>query len=129
MNNYEGMFIINPQLSDEDTEKTINGIQDEIKKNNPAAGLGLGGILIALGIILKGSIQGPFTGWANDLVSFIYFTIYGIVMLLIFRLVIDKILLPTTKLAIEIEEDQNVAALLMTESVIVGTAIIIAFSM
>lgn len=28
------MFIINPQLSDEDTEKTINGIQDEIKKND-----------------------------------------------------------------------------------------------
>jgi len=28
------MFIVNPQLSDEDTEKTINGIQDEIKKND-----------------------------------------------------------------------------------------------
>ena len=34
MNNYEGMFIVNPQLADEETEKVIAAIQDEIKKNN-----------------------------------------------------------------------------------------------
>lgn len=33
MNTYEGMFIINPQLSDEDTEKVIETIQEEIKKS------------------------------------------------------------------------------------------------
>lgn len=34
MNNYEGMFIINPQLSDDEREKVINEVQDEINKNN-----------------------------------------------------------------------------------------------
>lgn len=34
MNNYEGMFIINPQLSDEGAEKVIESIQEEIKKNS-----------------------------------------------------------------------------------------------
>lgn len=34
MNNYEGMFIVNPQLSDGDTEKLVDVIQEEIKKNN-----------------------------------------------------------------------------------------------
>lgn len=34
MNSYEGMFIINPQLSDEDAEKVIEAIQEEIKKGN-----------------------------------------------------------------------------------------------
>lgn len=33
---YEGMFIINPQLSDEDTDKVVEAIQEEIKKNKGA---------------------------------------------------------------------------------------------
>ncbi|WP_022666129.1 DUF350 domain-containing protein [Desulfospira joergensenii] len=103
-------------------------VRDEIKKNNPAAGIGLGGILVALGIILMSSISGPFTGWANDLMGFLIYTAYGIVMLLIFRSLIDRILLPTTNLAVEIKEDQNTAALVVVESAIVAVALIIAFS-
>ncbi|MCP3875939.1 MAG: DUF350 domain-containing protein [Desulfobacteraceae bacterium] len=104
-------------------------VRNEIKNNNLAAGIGLGGILIALGIILMSSISGPFTGWGNDLASFGIFAVYGIVMLLIFRAVVDKILLPTTNIATEVEEDQNVAALIVVESAINAVAIIIAFSM
>lgn len=104
-------------------------VRDEIKENNLAAGLGLGGILVAMGIILRGSIEGPFTGWGSDIVNFGMYAIYGIIMLLVFRIVIDKILLPTTKLAVEITEDKNVAALLVAESAIIAVAIIIAFSM
>jgi small subunit ribosomal protein S6 len=33
VNTYEGMFIINPQLSDEETAKIVSFIQDEITKN------------------------------------------------------------------------------------------------
>jgi small subunit ribosomal protein S6 len=33
MNTYEGMFIINPQLSDEETTKVVSFIQEEITKN------------------------------------------------------------------------------------------------
>ena len=104
-------------------------VRQEIKQNNLAAGIGLGGILIALGIILMGSISGPFTGWASDLVGFGIYTVYGMAMLLIFRNVIDRILLPTTTLAIEIKEDRNVAALIVVESAIAAVAVIIAYSM
>jgi len=104
-------------------------IRREIKQNNLAAGIGLGGILIALGIILMGSISGPFTGWANDLAGFSIYTAYGMVMLLILRSVLDRILLPTTSLAVEIKEDRNVAALIVVESAIAAVAVIIAFSM
>ena len=34
MNTYEGMFIINPELSDEDRGKVVDSIQEEIKKND-----------------------------------------------------------------------------------------------
>lgn len=104
-------------------------VRDEIKNNNLAAGIGLGGILIALGIILMSSISGPFTGWANDLLSFVIYAVYGILMLLIFRAVVGKLLLPTTDIATEVKEDRNVAALIVVESAINAVAIIIAFSM
>lgn len=104
-------------------------VRQEIKQNNLAAGIGLGGMLIALGIILMGSISGPFTGWTNDIAGFGIYTVYGMAMLLIFKIVIDRILLPTTTLAIEIKEDRNVAALIVVESAIVAVAVIIAFSM
>jgi uncharacterized membrane protein YjfL (UPF0719 family) len=104
-------------------------VRKEIKDNNLAAGIGLGGILIALGIILMGSLTGPFTGWGNDLASFGIYTVYGMVMLLVFRVIIDRVILPTTNLATEIKEDQNVAALIVVESAIAAVAVIISYSM
>ncbi len=104
-------------------------VRNEIKDNNLAAGIGLGGILIALGIILMSSISGPFTGWTNDLTSFAIYAVFGIVMLLIARAVIDKLLLPTTNIATEVKEDRNSAALIVVVSAINAVAIIIAFSM
>ncbi len=104
-------------------------VRNEIKNNNLAAGIGLGGIIIALSIILMSSISGPFTGWSNDIGSFFIYAVFGIIMLLIFRAVADKILLPTTNIATEVEEDQNVAALIVVESAINAVAIIIAFSL
>ncbi len=103
-------------------------VRDEIKNNNLAAGIGLGGVLIALGIILMASISGPFTGWSNDLVSFGIYAVFGIVMLLIFRKIADRILLPTTDIATEVKEDKNVAALIVIQSALNAIAIIIAFS-
>ncbi len=103
-------------------------VRDELKNNNLAAGIGLGGILIALGIILMSSISGPFTGWSNDLASFGIYSLFGIVMLLIFRKIADKLLLPTTDIATEVKEDKNVAALIVIQSAVNAIAIIIAFS-
>ncbi|NOX35364.1 MAG: DUF350 domain-containing protein [Deltaproteobacteria bacterium] len=104
-------------------------VRNEIKNNNLAAGIGLGGILIALGIILMSSISGPFTGWTNDLAGFAIYAVYGIAMLLIFRIVVDRLLLPTTTIATEVKEDRNIAAMIVVESAINAVAIIIAFSM
>jgi uncharacterized membrane protein YjfL (UPF0719 family) len=103
-------------------------VREEIKNNNLAAGIGLGGILVALGIILMSSISGPFTGWGNDLASFGIYSVFGIAMLLIFRKIADKLLLPTTDIATEVKEDKNVAALVVIQSAINAIAIIIAFS-
>ncbi len=104
-------------------------IRDEIKKNNPAAGLSLGGILIALGVILMGSVSGPFLGWGADVAGFFVYTVYGIILLLAFRLLIDRLLLPTTNMAVEITEDQNVSAMVVVECAMTAVALVIAFAM
>ncbi|WDP91377.1 MAG: DUF350 domain-containing protein [Desulfobacter sp.] len=103
-------------------------VRDEIKKNNLAAGIGLGGILIAMGIILMSCLAGPFTGWASDLGGFALYTVFGMVLLLGFRSLVDRVLLPTTNLATEIKTDQNVAALVVVESAIIAVAVIIAYA-
>ncbi len=104
-------------------------VRNEIQNNNLAAGIGLGGTLMAFGIILMASLSGPFTGWSHDILNFCLYTIYGIIMLLVFKTVIGKLLLPTTNIATEIKEDRNVAAMIVVECAINAVAIIIAFSM
>ncbi len=104
-------------------------VRSEIQNNNLAAGIGLGGTLMAFGIILMASLSGPFTGWAHDILSFCLYTVYGIIMLLVFKTIIGKLLLPTTTIAVEIKEDRNVAAMIVVECAINAVAIIIAFSM
>jgi len=104
-------------------------VRSEIQNNNLAAGIGLGGTLMAFGIILMASLSGPFTGWTHDILSFCLYTVYGIIMLLVFKTVIGRLLLPTTTIAVEIKEDRNVAAMIVVECAINAVAIIIAFSM
>lgn len=103
-------------------------VRQEIKKNNLAAGIGLGGVLVALGIILRTAVSGSFTGWANDLTGFGIYATFGIILLLVFRMVVDRLLLPTTSIATEVKEDKNVAALIVVQSAVNAVAIIIAFA-
>ena len=103
-------------------------VRQEIQKNNMAAGIGLGGMLSALGIILSASIAGPFTGWASDIISYFVYATYGMAMLLIFRFIVDRLLLPTTDLLTEIQTDQNTAALVVVEGAILAVALLIAAS-
>ncbi len=100
-------------------------IQVQIEKANPAAGLALAGILIALGVILRAALAGPSLGWTQDFIGFGLYAGYGIIMLLLCRAAIDKFLLPTAELATLVKEKQNVAALAITEAGIIGSAIII----
>ena len=101
-------------------------LRDEIKQNNPAAGIALAGILIALGIILKASLSGPFTGWVNDIVGFFVYTLFGMILLIGFNALVDRFLLPTTNIATEIKEDKNVAAMVLVQATIIAVALIIA---
>ena len=105
---------------------TAFNVREEIRGNNVAAGIGLAGILTALGIVLMSSISGPFTGWGSDIAAFLVYAAYGMAMLLGFRALVDRLILPTTNLVTEVKEDRNVAALLVVECALVAVALLIA---
>ncbi len=105
---------------------TSFNVRKQVKMANPAAGLAVGCMLVAMGIILRASITGDFQGWLVDIKSFALSTGYGILLLLLFRKIIDWLFLPHTTLQIAVEREQNVAAVAVTQACILALAIIIA---
>ncbi|MBT4511076.1 MAG: DUF350 domain-containing protein [Chloroflexi bacterium] len=105
---------------------TSFNVREEVKAANPAAGLAVGCMLVALGVLLRASIAGDFQGWMVDIKSFALSTANGILLLLIFRKVIDWLFLPNTTLRVEVEKKRNVAAVAVTQACILALAIIIA---
>ncbi len=102
-------------------------VHDEIEKDNVAAGVALGGGMVAMGVILLGATSGNFIGWQDSLIQFAYFAIIGFVLLAILRKATDWVLLPGTTLAVEIAKDKNIAAAWIESIVSIGMAVVIFF--
>ena len=100
----------------------------EIKDGNPAAAVAVAGMLVALGLILRASIAGPFEGWVIDLVTFGFYAVVSIVFLLIVRQVTDRLFLPNTDLATEIARDRNPAAISLAYGAIIAVALVVSFA-
>lgn len=103
-------------------------VTEEIKKANAAAGIAVGGMLVALGLILRASIAGPFEGWDVDLATFGFYAVAGIVILMVVRLVADRLFLPNTNLATEIVRDTNVASLSLAYGAIIAVALVVSYA-
>lgn len=97
----------------------------QIRDGNTAAGVMVGGMMVALGIVLSASAGGDFTGWSTDLTAFAISAAVGVVGLLVLIWPIDWIFLPSTTFRIEIERDRNVAATAIGASVQIAIALVI----
>jgi uncharacterized membrane protein YjfL (UPF0719 family) len=93
-------------------------IHDEIEKDNAAAGLGFGLTLFAVGVIMGHTILTTLS-----LAAFGVWFFTGIVLLVLTRILVDKLILPDHKLDKEIAEDRNWGAALIEG----GGALIVAF--
>lgn len=97
-----------------------------IREGNAAAGLMLGGMMVAMGFILKGAISGPSIGWIPDLQAFGISLINSIALLLvIFHQFVDRIFLPGTTIRTEIERDKNISAISVVVAVKIAMALFI----
>ncbi|RMH68652.1 MAG: DUF350 domain-containing protein [Gemmatimonadetes bacterium] len=95
-------------------------LHDEIERDNVAAGVAFGMSFVAMGILLSGYMK-----FSYSLVGFALWFVLGTFLLLIFRYLIDKLILPGSLLDEEIRQDQNWGAALLEG----GTAIAIALLM
>jgi uncharacterized membrane protein YjfL (UPF0719 family) len=100
---------------------------DQIEKDNAAAGIGLGGALIAIGIIVMRAVSGDFVGWAEDLrylggnVLLVFVYLAGV------RFFFDRVIIPRSDLSVEITRDRNVGAGLLEGAVSIGFAAVLFF--
>lgn len=99
----------------------------EIKRGNLAAGLTMGGVLLAVGIIVEASLRGEGADWLADLRSVGIDLAVSVVLLQGMRWLADRVLLPGTTLEHEIAQDQNVGAALMEFTALVTGAWVLAY--
>lgn len=100
-------------------------VLDGVRSGNTAAGLMLGGMLLAFGFILNSSLHGSFVSYQQDLLSFGLSAATGMVMLLLLQWPVDRLFLPGTTLRNEIETSPNPAAVAVAVSVKIALAIVI----
>ncbi len=94
---------------------------------NTAAGIAVGGNMVAMGIVLWGAARGDFISWKNNLTAFGVVVGVGLVALPLWRLFVDHVLLGKVSLATEINEDRNPNAALLESVALIALAVVIAF--
>ncbi len=105
-------------------------IQEQIElKGNVAEGIDMAGVLIAISIILRASIIGPFTGWIPGLVGFGVYLVLGLVALFVFKALAQKIFMPRVSYANEMDRQRNEAVAVFAACIQISVAVFIANSM
>ncbi|TDT72304.1 uncharacterized membrane protein YjfL (UPF0719 family) [Hypnocyclicus thermotrophus] len=98
----------------------------EISKNNIAASLFLGGLLLAISVINYYSLLGDSTEMLQDAIFYIISAIKGGVLLLLFGYSIDKIIFPKVNITNEvIEKDKNWGLIFIVSMLTIAVSIII----
>lgn len=110
--------------------KGARNLSDVIEQENdiPAA-IDVGGLLISFSLLLRASLAGDFTGWAASLEAFGSYSILGMVLLLAYRLVVNKFFLPHNGSDKNgTEEPDKTSTALMAAALQIAVAIVISFS-
>ena len=107
---------------------TAFNVHDEIERDNVAVGVALAANLLAIGIVVLKAVFGDFVNWEEALASFFTFAVFGFVLLLAMRLVVDFAMFPRVKVADELAIDRNLGVAFIQGSVVVGASLILFFA-
>ena len=90
---------------------TSYDLHDQIERDNVAVGVAFAGGLVGFGNIIRLAGEGDFVSWGESLSGFAYYTVAGLILLPLVRLVADRLLLPGANLSDElVKERPNLAA-------------------
>lgn len=112
-----------------ETYFTRFNIRNEIENGNIAAGVFLAGVLIPLGIIIRANILGPSIGLVYDVILFLAYMLFSLVLLVLFSIVFDYLLLPQATVQETVETKRNVAGITVGATVNVLVALVVAASL
>lgn len=91
----------------------VNSQSELVDRNNAAFGISFGGGILALGLVLTGVSAGDFeTSLVDEVMSMAIFGVLGLVLVLVGRVVQDKIVLPKVDIHKELASDNVACALL-----------------
>jgi len=103
----------------------INATRELLQKDNPAFGISLAGVTLAITILLSGTIYGdPEKDLIYSALAVVIYGIVGIALMMITRFIFDKVALPGVSLRDEIVKG-NVAVALADTGNVLAAAIII----
>lgn len=104
-------------------------LDDQLEtSNNAAAGLSFGGFMIAVGLIVRASLNGVSTNVLPELATIAVFVLIGFALLTVGKLALAKVLMPTSPLSAEISKEKNLAAGALSAGGYICIAIIFAAS-
>jgi uncharacterized membrane protein YjfL (UPF0719 family) len=95
-----------------------------LKQQNLSAGVTIAGLLVSYSFILRATITGSFTGWAESLGYFIISALTGIVALFVFERLAGLVFLRGIRLADEIGR-ANTASAILVQGITLTLALII----
>lgn len=78
--------------------------------NNAAAGLAFGGYLVAMGLIVQSALDRASTNIASEIATIAVFTAIGFALMLVARFGLERIILPSASMPLEINRDKNMGA-------------------
>ena len=105
---------------------TPYNVVNAVSNNNVSAGIMLGGVQIAMGILLSHAVSGDFVNWTQDLTGFAVSAISGVLLIgVLFNKFIDKIFLPHVKVNEEIIEGTHTADITLAAIVKISLAILV----
>jgi uncharacterized membrane protein YjfL (UPF0719 family) len=102
-------------------------IHHEIEADNVPAGVELGMMMVAIGVILLKATYADFYSWSENFTILGLYAIGGFITLIVVRKLVNVALLPGTTLEHEIVRDRNMNAALIQGAMTIGTAVSVFF--
>ncbi len=96
-----------------------------VRDRSLTAAFEAGGLLAAVGIVVREGVAGDFTGWGDGLVAFAATTLFSVAMLYLFRWVTNRLILRSWTLR-QIQEQQRTAASAFSAVLLVVVAVSVA---
>lgn len=105
---------------------TPYNVVDAVSEGNVSAGIMLGGVQIAMGVLLSHAVSGDFINWNHDLIAFAISATSGVILIgLLFNKFIDKIFLPNINVNEEVIDGTHDADIVLAAIVKISLAILV----